>query len=102
MSIHRSQVLEYLDAHPISCYEGNFESLLEMLHYIYTTGNPVDREQIRGEFQRLAHILEKLPLADVDTVFRTVNDLCFAYELHAFSYGLAAGMKLMTEINALP
>lgn len=102
MSIHTSQVFEYLDAHPVCCYEGNFASLLEMLHHVYTTSNPVDSEEIHAEFQRLEHILKKLPLADRNAVFRTVSDLCFEYELHAFSHGLVVGMHLMTELNALP
>lgn len=80
---------------------GNFVSLLEMLHHVYTTSNPVDCKEIHAEFHRLEHILKKLPLAGVDAVFRTVCDLCFEYELHAFSRGLVVGMHLMTELNAL-
>lgn len=101
MSIHISQVFEYLDAHPISCYEGNFESLLEALHYVYTTSNPIDSEEIRGEFQRLHSILEKLPHTDRNALYQIVSDLCFEYELRSFSHGLVVGMNLMTEINAL-
>lgn len=94
MSIHTSQVFEYLDAHPIRSYEGNFESFL--------ASNPIDSEEIRLEGQRVQHILEKLLRSDADALYQTVYDLCFAYALCAFSHGLTVGMHLMTEVNALP
>ena len=101
MSIRTSQVLEYLDQHPVSRYDGDFSSLLEMLHYIYTTCNPVDSESIRTDFQQLGDILTPLSFDDVNTVSSLVCDLCYEHEQIAFYHGISVGMHLMTEINAL-
>ena len=101
MSIHTYQVFEYLDTHPVSLYEGDFPSLLEMLHYIYTTCNPVDRETIRESFRQLGDILQPLPVESDDTVSDLVSDLCYEYQRWGFYHGLTVGMHLMTEINGL-
>lgn len=102
MSIHLTQVYEYLDHHPVSKYPGDFESLLEMLHYIYTTANPIDNERIRDGFRRSRQILDKLSIDDADELFYAFSDLCLEHERVSFSHGLLAGLYLMTEINALP
>ena len=39
MSVHINEVLSYLDAHPIHSVEVGVESLLEMLHEVYTMYN---------------------------------------------------------------
>lgn len=102
MSVSISQVYEYLDTHPVSRYEGDFQSLLEMIHYIYTTCNPVDNGKIRAELHQLGTILKPLSLEEDDAVSNLVSRLCYEYEQTAFYYGLTVGMHLMTEINALP
>lgn len=102
MSIHTSQVLDYLDSHPVSRYEGDFQSLMEMLHYIYTTCNPVDSEKIRERFRHLEKILEPLSFDEENEVSNLVCSLCWEHEQIAFYHGMAVGMHLMTEINALP
>lgn len=102
MSIHTNDVFEYLDTHPVSRYEGDFQSLLEMLHYIYTTCNPIDSEEIRESFRQLEDVFRELSFEDQNTVSAIVCDLCFAHEQTAFYHGLTVGMHLMTEINFLP
>jgi len=102
MTIQNSQVFEYLNTHPILSHDGDLASLLELLHQIYIAGNPIDSGKIRACFQNLQQILDRLPIADVDAMFRLVNDICYEYESCAFSHGLLVGMHLMTELNALP
>lgn len=102
MSVHTSQVFDYLDSHPVSRYEGDFQSLLEMLHYIYTTCNPVDSDMIRGKFRELGDVLSQLSNDDLNVVSDIVCALCFEHEQIAFSHGLSVGMHLMTEVNYLP
>ena len=102
MSICSNQVFDYLDSHPVSRYDGNFQSLLEMLHYIYTTCNPIDSEAIRCGFQNMRTAMEKLSREEQDAVFSCACDLCFEHEQQAFYHGLTVGMHLMTEINGLP
>ncbi|MBQ8834524.1 MAG: hypothetical protein IJ001_06330 [Oscillospiraceae bacterium] len=102
MSIHVSQVYDYLESHPLTKYEGEFESLLEMLHYIYTTANPIVNDTIRERFQEMGHILKKLSVEEDDALHNLVCDLCLEHEQLAFAHGITVGMYLMTEINALP
>lgn len=102
MSIHTNDVFDYLDAHPVSLYEGDFQSLLEMLHYIYTTCNPVDSQKIREDIKQLEDILKPLSFEDDNVVSNLVCDLCYEHEQIAFYHGLTVGMHLMTEINSLP
>ena len=101
MSVHTNQVFDYLDTHPVSRYEGDFRSLLEMLHYIYTTCNPINGETIRDGFRKMRSVIDKLPMEEQDALFSCVCDLCYEYEQQAFYHGLAAGMHLMAEINGL-
>ena len=102
MSIHTDQVYEYLDTHPVSLYEGDFQSLLGMLHYIYVTCNPIDSAAIRGQFSQLSDAMETLSLEEQDVLFGCACDLCWEHQKTAFSHGLTVGMHLMTEINGLP
>ena len=102
MSIHTKDVFDYLDTHPVSLYEGDFPSLLEMLHYIYTTCNPIDSEAIRQNFGKLRSAIEHLSVQDQEELFSAACDLCYEYQQLAFAQGLTAGMHLMTEVNALP
>lgn len=102
MSIHISQVLDYLDNHPI-CREADcMESLLEMLHDVYSMHNSIDNEQIRDKFGQLRETLGQLPAETFDAFFALVCDLCMEHEQLAFSQGVLAGMMLMTEVNRLP
>ena len=102
MPITTTQVFDYLEAHPLTKYEEEFTSLLEMLHYIYTAANPIVSDTIRERFQDLGHILEKLSIEDDDALHDRIRDLCLEYERLSFAHGITVGMYLMTEINALP
>lgn len=102
MSIHLSQVYKYLDGHPISRHPGDFQSLLEMIHYIYTTANPIDNEQIRAHFLSFDFLTAKLTFQEHDRVFDTVCDLCMELEKAAFSHGILVGITLMHELDTIP
>lgn len=102
MSIHLTQVYEYLDHHPISRFAGDFESLLDYLRDLYITSNPIDGDLLRDGFRRSRGVLDKLPPEDADTLFHALCDLCLEHERASFSHGLLTGLYLMTEINALP
>lgn len=102
MSIHTNDVFDYLDTHPVCLHDGDFQSLLEMLHYIYSASNPIDSDAIREGFRGLGPILDRLPGEESETLFSLTCGLCHAHELAGFSHGLTVGMHLMTEVNALP
>lgn len=102
MSIHITQVFDYLEAHPLTKYEGEFDSLLEMLHYIYTAANPIVTDTIREGFRDVGHILQRLSVEEDDALHARICDLCLEHERLAFAHGITVGMYLMTEINMLP
>ena len=102
MSVHTSQVFDYLDTHPVNQHDGDFTSVLEMLHYIYTSSNPIDNEHLRNHFQKVRYILDTLSKEDADTLFSVMCDLYYELEKTAFSHGITVGMHLMTEVNTLP
>ena len=101
MSIQVSQVLEYLEAHPVGGAAGDFESLLDMLHFIYAESNPIDSAAIREHFRSVDELLDLLPREAADRIFIVTSDLCLEFEHTAFQHGVLVGMTLMTELNAL-
>ena len=102
IALSSKQVIEFLNNHPIRNHNGDFGSLLETHHYIYTTENPVDNDTIRSLFRHIEDILSPLPTEQSETLFWTVSELCTQYECSTFSHGILVGMHLMTELNALP
>lgn len=102
MSIHINEVMDYLDAHPIGCYEGSVKSLMEMLHDVYVAYNSVDNEELRRLFQRFDSILKDFPADGAEELRASICDLCREHEVLAFSHGIVVGMNLMTEIRTLP
>lgn len=102
MSVHIQEVLDYLDAHPIGGFEGNVESLLEMLHDAYIAHNSIDSEEIHAIFRKLDSYLANFPIGASEELNRLVCSLCMEHEVLAFSHGIVVGMQLMTEVNYLP
>ena len=102
MSIHNNEILDYLDEHPIGCYEGGVKSLMEMLHDVYIEHNSVDSEEIHRLLQRFQDLLEQNPLDSRDALYGLVSDLCREHEVLAFSHGIVVGMYLMSEARTLP
>ena len=102
MPLSSSQVLTYLEEHSIHQHNGDFNSLLEMIHHIYTVSNPIDNDTTRSYFQNVEEILRDLPCEKTDKLFWVISDLCIEYERTAFSHGILVGMQLMTELNGLP
>lgn len=102
MPICSSQVLDYLDAHPIHQHEGDFSSLLDMLFFIYTSSNPIENDKIHSVITQLYSTFAPLTSEQENTLFSTLRVLCEENELAAFSHGVLVGMSLMTELNGLP
>ena len=61
MSIHITQVFDYLEAHPLTKHEGEFDSLLEMLHYIYTAANPIVTDSISCKGSLWRRMMPSMP-----------------------------------------
>lgn len=102
MSVHINEILDYLDAYPLGCYEGTLYSFMELLHDAYTEQNAIDSDEIHNIFRKLNGILDGLSSDEKEKLYISVCDLCREHEVLAFSHGLVAGMHLMTEVNYLP
>lgn len=102
MSIHINDVLEYLHFHPICQEADGMDTLLEMLHDIYTSHNAINSDGIRERFRAIRSLLSFLPKEDFDQLFSLVCDLCLENEVLAFSQGVCVGLRLMSEIDTLP
>ena len=102
MSISAQQVHEYLDTHPIRCYEGDLDTFLEVIHYAYLSSNPINSTEIQTFYRSLNDILDKLSFSDADSLTTLVGQLCYHHEYLAFSHGLSVGMRIMQEISDLP
>lgn len=102
MAIHINEVLDYLDAHPIHCYNGKIQSLMEMIYDVYAEYNYVESEEIQGLFGEYDHLLYAFPQSVKDEVWNLSCSLCREHEVLAFSHGIVVGMYLMTEISGLP
>ncbi|MBR2047561.1 MAG: hypothetical protein IJ960_03100 [Oscillospiraceae bacterium] len=85
MSVTHSQVFDYLNSHPILQFEGDFESLLDMIYYIYLESNPIDTPEIRGIFQQLDSVIQALHIPQQDALFDAVCKLCIGHSQIAFS-----------------
>ena len=99
--LHFSDLSLYLEQHPLSLYPGEFSSLLDELHWIYTESNPVENAHIRALFRNIDTILQKIPPKESDEIFSLTSQLCFEYESQAFSHGILAGLHLAKQLYDL-
>ena len=102
MAVCIDDVLDYLDSQRVCRKAENMESLMEMIHYAYTSHNAIDSAKIRSLFAQLRKIWEPASMDESDEMFSLVCELCMGHEVLAFSQGVCAGMVLMTEVNRLP
>lgn len=78
-------------------------SIMDMLCYYYCSANPVDNAVIRCQFKALNDLVRPMTVAESDTLFNMVSELCLSYERQAFLDGLQAGMHLFLELeNPIP
>lgn len=99
MSVHISEVLDYLDEHPLCCYEGRLCSFMEMLHSTYAEYNHIDSEKLKEFYQQLSNMQDHMRSDDIRELDRVVCKLATEHEQLGFAHGIRIGMLLMTEIN---
>lgn len=78
---------------------GDYQSVMNLLYWIYTEYNPIDEQKLRDGFSKLRSQFPHLSLQDFDPVFNTVSDLCADHERLAFYEGLRLGVTLMQELK---
>lgn len=102
MAVYINDVLDYLDEHPIGCYDGNFDSFMRMLYDAYTAHSFVDSEEVRVLLKQEEELLACLASEKIEKLHSLVRSLCMEHEVIAFSHGVAAGMYMMSELRELP
>lgn len=78
---------------------GDYQSVMNLLYWIYTEYNPIDEQKLRDGFAKLRSQFPHLSLQDFDPVFTIVSDLCADHERLAFYEGLRLGVTLMQELK---
>ena len=89
----------YMDKHPIDLGDTDCETVLDQLYLAYAESHESDPQEIRDGFKELDTLLAHLPLADNNSVWNLVCQLCTAYERKAFLDGLQYGAHLILELN---
>ena len=102
MSIRIKEIYSFLDEHPLNRHQGSLESFMELLYDAYTQQNPIVTENTYEMLQKIKMLLCELPPDVAERVNDLLYDLNLEQEVLAFSHGVAVGMHLMTEVNALP
>lgn len=102
MAISAQQVHDYLDKHPIRCYEDDLDTFLEVIHYAYISRNSINSTEIKDLFRSVSDILDKLSFSEADRLTTLICQLCYHHEYLSFSHGLSVGMRIMHEISDLP
>ena len=99
MSVHISEVIDYLDEHPLCCYEGKLCTFIDMLHNAYTAYNSIDSEKLKDFYIQLEKMEKCMTAKDVEEIDRLVCKIAMEHEILGFTHGIRIGMLLMTEIN---
>lgn len=99
MSVHISEVIDYLDAYPLCCYEGSLCSFMEMLHNAYTQYNFIDSEKLKDFYIQLEKMEKRMTAEDIEEIDHLVSKIAMEHEILGFTHGIRLGMLLMTEIN---
>ena len=88
----------HIALHPPNLGDSDCETVLDQLYQAYAGSHESDPPEIRDGFKDLDTLLEHLPLADNNSVWNLVCQLCTAYERKAFLDGLQYGAHLMNEL----
>ena len=93
-----SHLRSCIASNPPDLGDSDCETILEQLYQAYADSHESDPPEIRNGFKDLDTLLEHLPLADNNSVWNLVCQLCTAYERKAFLDGLQYGAHVMNEL----
>lgn len=77
---------------------GDGESVLTMLYEAYSECNRMDDAQIKADFEELYHLMNGMPLKEMDRIVYPVCTLCRHHEKSGFIEGIKVGMRLRQEL----
>ena len=83
---------------PLNLGDSDSETVLDQLYQAYAESHESDPPEIRDGFKELDTLLGHLPLADNNSIWNLVCQLCTAYERKAFLDGLQYGTQLIFEL----
>ena len=78
---------------------GDGESILSLLHEAYGDANRIDDDQIKADFGELYHLLNGIPLREMDWIINPVCALCRDHERSGFIHGVQVGIRLAQEVQ---
>ena len=100
---HTPEIVEsiktYLAEHPVN-YQGQVDSLLELLYYAYTEYHSVETPEFKARIYSVSEKLRALARNDdeADTYMEIVFSMCSAYERQSYVEGIKVGMRLVLEM----
>ncbi len=77
----------------------HLESVLQLLVTGYLEDHPISSEQIKRLEKELEPYLDGEPVWRADILFRSIYDLCGAYQEAALIAGLRMGIRLAMELG---
>ena len=93
-------IVDVLKQH-ISDHQPNFgdgESVLTLLYEAYSECNRLDDSHIKADFEELYHLMNGIPLRDMDKIIYPVCKLCRDHERSGFIEGIKVGYRLKEEM----
>lgn len=75
------------------------ESILALLYEAYSDAHRLDNPQIKADFNELYHLMNGMPLHEMDKIIYPVCTLCRDHEQAGFTEGVKVGIRLAQEIR---
>lgn len=81
-------------------FDGNAQSVLEMLYTAYAENNEQGTVECNADFLVLDALLSELPLATTDPIIEKVCALCSCHERSGFTEGFKLGVHMVGGLSA--
>ena len=92
------QILQaYVSNHKPNFGDGEF--VLTLLYEAYAECNKMDDGTIKEDFNELYHLMNGIPLRDMDKIIHPVCRLCRDHQRSGFVDGVTVGMLLADEVR---
>ena len=78
---------------------GDGESVLTLLYEAYSECNRLDDAQIKADFEEFYHMMNGIPLREMDKIIYPVCTLCRDHERSGFIEGIKIGLMLANELS---
>ena len=79
---------------------GDGESILSLLYEAYGDVSRIDDDQIKADFGELYHLMNGIPLREMDWIVNPVCALCRDHERNGFIHGVQVGIRLLREVQS--